>query len=154
VAPITFSCRDTFATPPEEVAARILDLANWTSFQGYLFLPGIKAAEFDALAPDVVGTRIRVTNTDGSRHVEEVVEWEPVRRVRLQFKEFSAPLSWLATTFFETWEFERKEGRTHATRSFEMHASSFLTWPVLWLISFFLKAAIAKHMRQMREAAG
>lgn len=148
--PITFSCRETFSAPPEQLAAQILDLANWTNFQGYGFLPGIKAAEFDARTPDVVGTRVRVTSTDGSSHVEEIVEWQPARRVRLHMKEFSTPLSRLATEFFETWEFERTGDQTHATRSFELHARSWLTCPVLWLISFWLKAAVARHMRQLR----
>ena len=80
-------------------------------------LPGIKAAEFEARTPEVVGTRIRVTNTDGSSHVEEIVEWEPDRRLRLRMGEFSPPLSRLATGFDETWEFERTgeadEGRPH-----------------------------------------
>ena len=45
----------------------------------------------------MVGTRIRVTNTDGSTHVEEIVEWEPARRIRLRIGGFSPPLSRLAT---------------------------------------------------------
>ena len=69
--PITFSCTDTLALAPAEIAGRILDLANWTDFKGYAVLPGIKAAEYEARTPGVVGSRIRVTSTDGSGHVEE-----------------------------------------------------------------------------------
>lgn len=43
-------------------------------------LPGIREAEFEAKTAEIVGTRIRVTNRDGSTHVEEIVEWEPTRR--------------------------------------------------------------------------
>jgi hypothetical protein len=57
----------------------------------------------------------------------------------------------LATGFTEAWEFERVGDGTRVARSFEMHAKSGLARPVLWLISFLLKRAIARHLRQMRE---
>jgi hypothetical protein len=87
--PITFSCTETIPLTPEDIVGQILDLANWTDFKGYGVLPGIKAAEFETRTPGVVGTRIRVTNTDGSSHVEEIVEWEPDRYLRFDMKEFS-----------------------------------------------------------------
>ncbi|HET6574083.1 MAG TPA: SRPBCC family protein [Fimbriiglobus sp.] len=152
--PITFSCTDTLSLTPEDIARQILDLANWTDFTGYGPLPGIKAAEFEVRTPAVVGTRIRVTNTDGSSHVEEVVEWEPDRRLRLDMTDFSPPLSRLATGFVETWEFERLGDGTRVIRSFEMHAKSVLARPVLWLVSFLLKRAVARHLRQMRGKEG
>lgn len=95
--PITFSCSDTLPLTPEEIAGQILDLTNWTDFKGYGVLPGIKAAEFETSKPGVIGTRIRVTNSDESSHIEEIVEWEPDRRLRLDMKDFSPPLSRLAT---------------------------------------------------------
>src|SRR3954468_9847780 len=105
--PIRVSCSDTLGLAPADIARRILDPANWTDFTGYAVLPGIKAAEYEVRTPGVVGSRIRVTNTDGSSHVEEIVEWQPHQRLRLHMKEFSPPLSRLATMFEETWEFER-----------------------------------------------
>ncbi len=148
--PITFACREDFDLPPEAIAGQILDLANWPGFKGYGVLPGIRAAEFEVRTPEVVGTRIRVTNTDGSSHTEEVAEWDPVRRVLLRFGGFSPPLSRLASAFEETWDFERVGGVTRATRSFKIHAKSALAWPILWLISFLLKGAVARHMREMK----
>lgn len=152
--PITFACAETLPLAPEEIAGQILDLANWTAFKGYGPLPGIKAAAFEARTPTIIGTRIRVTNTDGSGHVEEIVEWVPDRRLRLDMKAFSPPLSRLATGFVETWEFERLGDFTRVTRTFEMHPKSFLARPVLWLISFLLQRAVARHLRQMRGAEG
>ena len=151
--PITFSCEATLAAPPERIAERILDLDLWPGFQGYGPLPGIKAAEFEARTPEVVGTRIRVANTDGSSHVEEVVEWEPDRRIRLRMGEFSLPLSRLATGFDETFEFERTGERTRVVRRFELHPKGTAARPLLWLISILLKKAIDRHLRQMRDAA-
>lgn len=148
--PITFSCTETLLLAPEDIARQILDLAKWTDFKGYGVLPGIKSAEFEVRTPGVVGTRIWVTNTDGSSHIEEIVEWEPNRRLRLDMTDFSPPLSRLATGFVETWEFERLDNGTRIVRSFEMHPKSFFARPVLWLLSFLLKRAIARHLRQMR----
>jgi hypothetical protein len=148
--PITFSCTETLPLAPEDIAGQILDLANWTNFTGYGVLPGIKAAVFEVRPAGVVGTRIRVTNTDGSSHTEEIVEWEPERRVRLAMTGFSPPLSRLATGFVETWEFESLDAGTRVTRSFEMLPKSVIARTVLWLISFLLKRAIARHLRQMR----
>ena len=149
--PITFSCTETLPLAPEEIAGQILDITNWPGFTGYGPMPGIKAAAFEARTTAVVGTRIRVSNTDGSSHVEEVVEWEPDRRLRLDMKDFSPPLSRLATGFEESWEFQRIDQATRVTRSFELHATSAFARPFLWLISFLLKRAIARHLRQLRD---
>jgi hypothetical protein len=155
VKPIRFSCEEILDIPPERIAEQILDLSRWPEFRGYGPLPGIKAAEFEARTPEVIGTRIRVTDTDGSTHVEEIVEWAPNRHIRLRMGEFSPPLSRLATGFDETFEFERTGGQTRVVRRFELHPRSGATRPLLWLISLLLRRAIARHLRQMRdEAAG
>ena len=149
--PIRFSCAETLGLLPADIAGRILDLANWTDFKGYAVLPGIKAAKYEVRTPRIVGSRIRVTNTDGSSHVEEIVEWQPDHSLRLQMTEFSPPLSRLATEFVESWEFQRIDNATRVTRSFELHPKSGFTRPVLWLISLLLKRAIARHLREMRD---
>jgi hypothetical protein len=148
--PITFSCEETLDISPDEIVQQILDLTNWPDFKGFGFLPGIKAAEFEVRTPEIVGTRIRVTNMDGSGHVEEIVEWLPDQSLTLHMKEFSPPVSRLANYFEETWEFEFLDNRTEVIRSFRLHAKSALTWPLLWMISFLLKKAIARHLAQMR----
>ncbi len=149
--PVCFSCETTLPLRPNEIAEQVLDITNWPDFEGYGPLPGIKSAEFEVRAPEIVGSRIRVENTDGSSHVEEIVEWEPERSLRLHMAEFSAPLSRLATDIGETWEFERAGDTTNVVRSFQLHARSALTRPFLWLISKLLKRAIDRHLRQMSE---
>jgi hypothetical protein len=136
---------------PEQIADQMLDISRWSSFQGNAVLPGIRTAEFEVRTHEIVGSRVRVTNTDGSSHVEEIVKWEPDRQVRLHMREFSPPLSRLATGFYETWEFSRIGRDTRVSRSFELHATSRLSRPLLWLISILLKKAIARHLRQMRK---
>ena len=95
--PITFSCDETLPLSPEDISRQILDLTKWPDFHGFGPLPGIKVAVFEVQTPGVVGTRFHVTNLDGSSYVEEIVEWQPNHRLRLQMKEFSPPLSRLAT---------------------------------------------------------
>ena len=65
-----------------------------------------------------------MTDTDGSSHVEEIVEWEPTGDIRLRMGEFSPPLSRLATGFDETFEFERAGEQTRVVRRFVMHPRS------------------------------
>ena len=152
--PITFACEETLGMLPEQIAQQILDISRWSSFQRYGLLPGIRTADFEIRTTEIVGSRVRVTTTDGSSHVEEIVEWEPDRRVRLHMRGFSPPLSRLATGFNETWQFSRIGRDTRVVRSFELHATSRVTRPLLWLISILLKRAIARHLRQVRESTG
>lgn len=149
--PITFSCTATLHQTPEEIAAGILDLDRWPEFEGYGPLPGIQQAAFEVRTDEIVGTRIRVKNRDGSTHVEEIMEWEPSRRLRLRMGDFAPPVSRLATAFDETWEFQRTANGTHVTRSLALHPSSQLTKPLLWLISRLLKRAIARHLNQLNN---
>jgi hypothetical protein len=149
--PIIFSCEETLSIAPDVIAQHVLDVSKWPDFKGYAVLPGIKDAEFDVKTPGIVGSRIRVVTTDGSTHVEEIVGWQPDQRIEIHMKEFSAPLSRLATGIEETWDFQRIENTTRVTRSFKMHAKSAFTRPVLWVISILLKKAIARHLRQMRQ---
>ncbi len=149
--PIKFVCTDTLGLLPADIARRILDLANWRNFTGYGALPGIKTAEYEVRAPGVVGSRIRVTNTDESSHVEEIVDWQPEHFLRLKMNEFSPPLSHLATEFVESWAFQRIDNGTTVTRSFELHPKSGFARPVLWLISRLLRRAIVRHLRQMHD---
>lgn len=150
--PVRFSCVETLSLPPEAIAAQILDVANWPDFAGYGPLPGIESAVFERREDGVVGSRIRVTNRDGSAHVEEIVEWDVKHRLRLRMHEFSPPLSRLATEFFETWELTQCDAATRVVRSFEMVPRSVWSRPLLWMISKLLKRAISRHLRQLRDA--
>jgi hypothetical protein len=151
--PIRFVCTATLPISAERIAAEILDVAKWPGFRGYGPIPGIESAEFDVQTADVVGSRIRVKNRDGSAHVEEIVEWRVGERLQLRMGDFSPPLSRLASRFVETWDFRPRGNETDVVRTFEMHAKSAATKPLLWLISFFVKRAIARHLRDLGRRA-
>jgi hypothetical protein len=151
--PITFTCRETLALAPADIAGQILDVAMWPEFTGYGPLPGVRSAEFEARTPEVVGTRINVTNTDGSTHVEEIVGWHPDARLELHMAGFSPPLSRLATRFEEEWAFVRAGDVTQVARTFRLYPKSVLARPVVWLISLLLRRAVAPHLRKMKASS-
>lgn len=153
MTPIRFTCIATLPLSPSAVADRILELARWPDFQGYGPLPGIRMARFLERTPQVVGTRIAVTNTDGSTHTEEILAWEPERRLHLRLGEFSRPVSRLATHFDETWELRPVAKGCTVTRTFELHARAMFCWPALWLIARLLRRAINRHLNQLAASA-
>lgn len=147
--PISLTCYAQMSRAPEVISGQLLDLTKWPEFQGYGPIPGIKSAEFEERTPEVVGTRIRVQNLDGSRHVEEITEWKPSERIALRFSDFAPPLSRMASGFVETWEFACDAEVTRVKRSMWLYPRTLWAWPIVWMISFLLKGAIAKHLRQI-----
>lgn len=150
-APIQFSVQTYLPLTSREIAAKMLDVSEWADFPGYGPLPGVRSAEFETKTPQIVGSRIRVVNRDGSRHVEEILKWEPEQRIQMRLSEFSAPLSAVAECFVETWEFEQAECGTNVVRSFELFPKSIWAMPALWALAPLLKRAIAKHLELMRN---
>ena len=149
--PVRFTIHATMTTSPDEIGAAILDVGMWPMFTGWGPLPGIRAAEFVERTGAVVGSRIAVTNTDGSTHTETITAWDLPRELALRLDGFSPPLSRFATHFEEEWNFGAfSDGKTESVRTFAMHPTSRLTVPVLWLIRPMLKAAVRKSMRQMQ----
>lgn len=151
--PVVFTCTAVLPQKATEIAANLLELSNWKDFHGYGFLPGIKSATWERQSPDVIGSRIRVQNQDGSSHVEEIILWMPERQIQLQFCDFSPPVSRLANKFVETWDFEPHAAGTHVRRSFEMYAKNLPARFALWFISILLKRAIARHLQQLKQAS-
>jgi hypothetical protein len=131
-----------------EICAEILDTARWAEFEGYSILPGIKSARFAVRTPELVGSRIEVRNTDGSAHVEEIIEWDSARGIGLRFEEFDSPLKHLATHFIERWEFRTVAEGTEATRRMTMYPKGIIGWLMLMPISRLMKKAFEKNLRQ------
>ena len=149
--PIKFSCKKHLPLSPQEICNEISDLSNWVDFPGYGPLPEIIEAKYEKRTDDMVGSRIAVTNSDESTHVEEILAWDPESGITMKLCEFSAPLSSLADHFLEEWTFAPDENGTLATRSFKLYPTSAITQPFLWIISKFLKGAIEKHLDMMAK---
>lgn len=91
-------------------------------------------------------------NTDGSRHVEDILVWQSGQHVVMKLHEFTAPLSNIATHFVEDWTFAPSAGGTQVTRRFEMHPKSASTRPMLWMISLLFRRAVGHHLWLMAGA--
>lgn len=147
--PITFRCRRVLPYSAEQISAAIADTSRWGEFAGYGPLPGVAHAEYEHLTEQMVGSLVRVRNTDGSSHLEEITAWEPGSEIALTFRGFTPPLSRLATHFTEVWTFQPHQQGTLVTRTFGLFPSSWAARPVLWLISLLLRRAIDRQLAAM-----
>lgn len=139
----------------ELICEKILDVSTWSDFDGHGVLPGIEEAEFEVRTDEIKGSRVRVSNADGSEHVEEILEWEENKKLIMKIHEFPATLSYLATHFIEEWYFqELGENETLVTRKFRLYPTSILTRPFLGRIAKLFEKAVAEHLDQMAEDAG
>ena len=134
---------------PQEICSEFLDTSRWPEFKGYSILPGIKSAEFEVKTPTMIGSRIKVQNTDGTSHVEEIIEWDPTQKIAMKFQEFSPPLKHLASHFIETWSFSTSGNKTEAARSMAMYPKNFVGWLVLKPISRLMKKAFEENSQQL-----
>lgn len=133
----------------QEICKEILDTERWSEFKGYSILPGIKSAQFEVKTPEVVGSRIKVQNNDGSSHIEEIIEWDVANRIQLKFQEFNSPLKNLTTHFIETWEFRKSPtSGTEASRTMSMYPKGIFGWLMLIPISKLMKKAFEENLRQ------
>jgi hypothetical protein len=133
----------------QEVCAEFLKTERWSEFKGYLFLPGIKKAEFELKTPGVLGSRIKVYNTDGSTHIEEVIKWDVENQIALRFDAFQPPLQNLATHFIETLRFKKSDGGTDIERSMVMYPKGLSGQILLLPISRLMKKSLERNIRQL-----
>jgi hypothetical protein len=145
-------CEREVALRPEAFFEKILDVASWTSFRGWGPIPGIRAARFRTRTPGAVGSVIEVENLDGSTHAEEIVDWQPARRIVMRMSGFSPPLSALASHFVETWSLEPTARGTRVTRAFDLHPNGWRGRLVLPWIARLLGRAAGRHLREMEAA--
>lgn len=151
--PIVFVCTQTIPLPASTIGTAIADVTRWADFQGYGFLPGIASATYEQRTSNMVGSRIRVRNTDGSAHCEAFCVWEEGQRIVLKLDSFTPPLDALATHFIEEWRFAARGNGTFVTRRFELFPKRTLARPLLWLIARFLRQAVIRQLAQMAKTA-
>jgi hypothetical protein len=143
VKPIKIQVTGQSPLSASDICAQFLDTARWSEFTGYGLLPGIRSAQFETRTPNLVGSRIRVCNTDSSTHLEEIIQWDEDTGFSLRFQDFQPPLSHLASCFVESWSLRSDGDGTHITRSMELV-------PRNWLGSILLRP-IAKMMQKAFE---
>lgn len=155
VRPVVFACSERIRLSPRELSERFTRVEEWHEFEGWGPIPGIARAQYEVRTPVMTGSRIRVLNRDGSSHVEEVVEWLPGERLRIRMDGFTRPLARVARAFTEEWRFSSEAGTqvTRVYRIFSLEPRTAAVRPLLVLLAFFLKRAIARHMRLIRRTA-
>ncbi len=151
--PIVFRCTQLLPFTGAEICSAVADTARWSQFQGFAILPGIASASYERRTPEMVGSRIRVANTDGSQHVEEITRWDPAGGIGMRFQEFQPPLSRLASHFEEAWEFQPRERATQVIRTLRLFPLGPLARPSLWLISLFFRQAVARQLAELARPA-
>jgi hypothetical protein len=134
---------------PQKLCVELLDTDRWSEFQGYAILPGIERAYFETKTSDLVGSRIKVRNTDGSSHIEDIIDWDMGNRVVLRLQGFNSPIQHLTTHFVETWEFSQLANGTEVARTMTMYPKNPLGWLMLLPISRLMKKAFEKHLVQL-----
>ena len=141
----SFETRSLTPRTPEETFALIRDLSRWPLFRGWGPLPGIREATLPDGGQVTLGSRIRVTNTDGSVHHETVVALEPARLYTVRM-ELSRPASWIIGGIVETVSLAPVPEGTRLVRRFSVTARSVFTAPLAWLITrVFLRRAVLRH---------
>ena len=135
----------------QEMCQEFLNLERWSEFKGYSILPGIESAEFEIKTANLPGSRIKVHNTDGSSHVEEIIEWDENHKLAVRFQDMEPPLKYLATHFIEEWLFVKTPDGTDVTRSMSMYPRGLAGWLVLLPIAQLMKKAFEKNMVLLRE---
>lgn len=143
---IEFKITGNFKMQADEFINEIFVAENWSEFKGYGILPGVKHVEIRDYSKSKVGTKFNVTNTDNSRHIETVVEYIPNKLLVLKFSDFTKPLSNYVSHFIETYKFDRVKNKTHLERTFQMYPLNVSGKIMLYMIKYFMKKAIRKHM--------
>jgi hypothetical protein len=147
--PIIFACKRIIPKSTAVIFSDITDTKRWSEFNGYGILPGIESASYEVRTENMVGSRIKVLNRDGTRHVEEITAWTPDKEIAMTLQEFTPPMSLIATHITEAWLFQAADEGTRVTRTFQMFPRQVFARPVLWLISFLFRRAIARHLEEM-----
>jgi hypothetical protein len=148
--PIEFEVKKKIKNSAKKICDKVLDVTTWNSFDGHGLLPGIEKAEYEKRTDEIIGSRIRVKNSDGTQHLEEILEWEAGKKLIMKIHEFPSSLSYIATHFIEEWNF-RKIGKneTLVTRNFKLYPTSFLTRLLLGQIAALFEKAVEKHLDDM-----
>lgn len=147
--PIKIEVQSILKISPKAICSIILDIKQWSEFEGYSIMPGIEKAEFEKRTEEIVGSRIKVHNKDGSSHIEEIIEWDVNRKVVLEFREFNSPLKNFATHFIEEWNFTISGNGTKINRSMKIFPKNLSCWIILKPISLMMKKALHKNLIQL-----
>jgi hypothetical protein len=146
---ITFTVSADSSISPEQICEEIFNVDRWSGFKGYGPLPGIAKVTMKSPANSIVGTEFYVENTDGSKHKETVQSLSAGNYLIMKISDFTAPVKNIATHFIERWDFTDTNSGYRINRTLELYPKNAFAALPLWLISWLLKKAIARHTHQI-----
>lgn len=142
---ITFTVEVKYFQEPRYIFDSFMQIEKWNDFKGYGLIPGIKTANFILKSESIKGSIIQVENTDGSSHKEEILAFEKDKYLKIKLYDFSKPLSYFSTHFFEEWALKKMEDGYKVERSMTLFSKGTISRFILKVISLSLKNAIQKH---------
>ena len=98
-----------------------------------------------------MGSIIKVINSDGSRHIEEIIHWDVDKKIEIQFYDFHSPLQYFASHFIETWEFNKVGDVTDMTRTMTMYPKGLLGWIFLKPLSLLMKKSFENNLIHLNQ---
>ena len=136
------------AARPETVFDFMASEPGFLSFRGWGPIPGLARVEFEHGDYHVVGSRSRVTNTDGSTHREVVVECDRPLRFAVRIHDLSSPFRMLVHELDERWQVVPEGPASRLDRTFGFTLRSALYWPLsLVLAQGLFRVAVRRHHR-------
>jgi len=144
-----------FAAPPEVVWDHLADLGSMTSFVGWGPVPGIVDVRWENDDGFRVAAIRLVTNSDGSRHREEILAAERGKLLADRIFGLGKPGSWLIAEILDTFELsERADGGTTMKRTFDIRPRSALAVPLLAVAAVAFGKAMDRHHAGLVVAFG
>lgn len=150
---IELPLRSFVAASPERSFDFTNDAANLVSFVGYGPIPGIREAVYETPGEPTLGSRRRVSNTDGTEHAEEIVAFERPSRHTTRITGIAPPFAWLVRYGEDEWRFTERDRGTEIDRTFTFELTTPLAAPVAWLILHTLmRAAVRRDLANVARA--
>lgn len=139
--------------PIDAVFAHLTDVANLSEFVGFGPIPGIREAKWENEDGIRLGAIRTVVNTDGTQHREEVVGYDPPRRIEDRIFDVTSPLRHLAKDIRDEFVFETVEDGTRIVRTFSVEPKNRLAVPVVSMMAkTALRPALLRHLEALEAA--
>jgi hypothetical protein len=141
----------TARAPRAQVFARILAADSRRLFTGHGPVAAVTALDQQTGPWDTAGRSRRVTMSDGSTHVEELLYVDPPRAFGFELREAGGPLGWLTDGAHGHWRFDETGPETTRVRwHYVFRARKSVPYPIGWLL---LRVLWVSYMRASLQRA-
>jgi uncharacterized protein YndB with AHSA1/START domain len=142
--------------PIEEVFDFAVDVANMPRLMQPLPpIPGVAGSELIDARELRTGVKRRVTMTDGSTVLEEVLDLTRPHRHRYRWLDKPAfPFSLLVRGAEARWTFAERAGQTAVEWHYSFELTSFLAYPAAQLVVLAMRRWMAQALGSLRDNLG